>query len=77
MEERLGNMRDEEKLGGCSCRFHGSSGGHSRGGCCFVLADTHFALLFYFIFFVLEITLHFIYIKIFFYIVCVLYVLYL
>lgn len=50
--------------------FHGSSSGQSRGGFCFVLTDEHFQAFSLALFFVMEITLHFvcvyIYIKIFF-----------
>lgn len=53
--------------------FHGSSNGQSRGGFCFVLADEHFQAFSLALFFVMEITLHFVYIRICFYIVCVLY----
>lgn len=42
-------MRNEEKLVGCSCKFHGSLWPVWGEGDFFVLADKHFALLFLFV----------------------------
>lgn len=54
--------------------FHGSSTGQSKGGFCFVLADEYFQAFSLALFFVMESTLHFVYIK-FVFLHCVLYVL--
>lgn len=73
MEERLGDMRDEEKLGGRSCRFHGSSGEDVA----LFLQILILPCFFISFFFCIGNYIAFYIYKDFFYIVCVLYVLYL